>query len=429
MMRKNFSPNQNPNRDFLDDRQSRNPSAWPQPFADVYGGQLTAKLWLLTIIGFVFLHLLALQIAQFVGCFQSSPNLDHLPGMQEVLKQGYPISMHVPPGFSYYLAFKWIVTQALGLPYWSGKYFFDIFPIVLSGILTTSLTQLLTRNRFIAITSGFSLVCAPIYILGIAMEDKGFFFHPFFITSLLLLVRELQRERGPRIWYFAISGMFMGTASLIRGNSQVIFVAIAPFVLWILHRFSIPQWQIRAVVVLSIFLSAQILVILPWSLMQRNVGGDGIMVSGGVYRGYFWSVKRQTGNKISDWLGGHYEEPQRTFKGVVDFNLRWLKEDPAALFELYLLKAIRAWYISESGRWDKFLLITHLPFWIFALLGVWRWWRRAPADPACIFTLMVILYMWAVSAIAGGIARHTNFIYGFIGILDGVFFLTCIRKV
>lgn len=409
-------------------KQVRIQSAWPHYFADAYGGVLTKRQWWIVIIGFILLHLLALQVSLLIGCFEPNPNQDHIEGMWQVLRRGYPNPIHVPPGFSYYLAFKWIITQALGLPYWSAKYFIDILFVFLSGILTVLLGQALTKNRFLAIISGFGLVCAPIYILGVAMEEAGVFMLPFFLSSLLLLVKELQRQEGPRLGYFAAAGATMGVASLIRGNPQFIFIVIVPFVFWFLHKSPIRRWRLRAIGVLSTFCLTQALVMLPWSLVQKKAGLDGITAYPSIYASYFWSVKRQTGNKISDWLCRHYEEPQRSLKGVVDFNLKWLKKDPAALFELCLLKTIRAWYISDSGRWDKFLLITHLPFWIFALLGVWRWCQRVPADPACIFILIVILYMWAVSAIAGGIARHISFIYGFIGMLDAVFLLSFLKR-
>jgi len=401
---------------------------WRYCFADSHGGRLTPKQWSAVIIGFALLYLILLQVARLLGFFQLGPNPDHIHGMWQIIKQGHSESMHVPPGFAYYLAFKWQLTYKLGLPYWSARYFIDIIFVVSSGVLSVLLGQALTRNRFLAIASGFILLCAPIFILAIALEEAAVFFLPFFLSGLLLFVRELQRRQGPRAGIFLLSGALIGISTMIRGNPQFIFIVLGPFAFWLLRKADIPRWRSRAFIIVSFFLCAQILVMLPWSTVQRKAGLDGITAYPSIYRAYFWSVRRETGNNVSDWLNDHYEQPQRSARGALDFNLKWLKEDPVALGKLYLFKFTRSWYISESGRWDRQIFFTHLPFWIFALIGLWRWRQRAPGDPALIFLMSVVIYLWVVSGIAGGVARHNSFIYGFIGMLDGVFFLDLFQR-
>lgn len=419
--------NQNHGIRFRPEGKSSDSAAWFHPFADASAGQLTKKQWGFIVVGFVFLHLLALQVSTITGNFEANPNSDHVHYMWQVLERGYPTPALWPPGFSYYLTLKWVITQAMGLPYWSGKYFVDVFPVILAGILSIVLAQTLTKNRFLAIASGVGLICAPIYILGVAKEEAAIFFQPFFLLSLLLLVKELQRQEGPRLSHFAIAGAIMGLASLIRGNPQFIIVVIAVFVLFVLHRTLVSRQVLRAVVLLAVFLCAQAIIMSPWSFLQKRVGKEGVF-SASVYELYFDGVKRHPGNRVSDWLREHHQEPKRAFQGVIDFNLTWLKKDPVALAELYALKFVRAWYMSDSGRWDKPTLFLHFPLWIFALLGVWRWRKTARCDPAYVFILLIILYMWTVSAVLSGIARYSAPVYGFIGLLGGVFFLPYFQK-
>lgn len=49
------------------------------------------------------------------------------------------------------------------------------------------------------------------------------------------------------------------------------------------------------------------------------------------------------------------------------FHLEWLARDPVALARLYAAKALRTWYLSDSGRWDRWILGLHAP--VYGLLA------------------------------------------------------------
>lgn len=395
-------------------------SLWTFPFADSHEGRLDHSQWVWISICFIVIHISALGVSVIIGNFDPLPNADHVTYMNQVLSQGYPVPSHWPPAYSYYMAFKWRLTELLGLPYWSAKIFVDMFLVVGAGVLSVRLGQVLTRNRVVAVSSGIGLTAAPIYILGVSEELAVILFQPIFIAAILLFVLGLQRQTEPSYRYFILAGFFLGLACLVRGNPQFLFVYLAPFVLWFLmkNRATLPIW--RAAVLMLVFVGAQTLATLPWSLLQRSYGGQSTVTFGGIYESYFDGVNRYKGNRISDWLDEHFEQPTRSFSGVVKFNVHWLFEDPSALVGLYASKAVGAWYRSDSGRWDMYILLLHVPLWIVAVTGACIWARKYPHDPALYFVLLVMAYMWTVSAIMAAIARYSAPLYTFIGILGGV---------
>jgi hypothetical protein len=252
------------------------------------------------------------------------------------------------------------------------------------------------------------------------MEGAAIFFQPFFLGGLLVVVKETQRPAGPRVSRFALAGAIIGLSCLIRGNPQYIVIILAPFVVWTARKTALPRPALRAATALIVFLLMQALAMLPWSLWQRQDHKEGLMPFSGVYRAYYYGLTRHHGNRMSDWTREHYQEPERSLNGAIVYNLTWLKRDAVAWLELYVLKFVRAWYMSDSGRWNTPILVLHLPLWILALAGVRSWHRTARGDPAYLFTLLFVAYMWGVAAIVDGIARHFATVYGAVGLLAGV---------
>ena len=249
-----------------------------------------------------------------------------------------------------------------------------------------------------------------------------------FLCLLILFVRELQREEGPRYGLFIACGIITGFATLIRGNTQFIIIVCAPFTAWILFRMGQAHWLRKTLLLSILFFLAQSIVMAPWSLLQKQSQQDGLMPFGAVYRAYFKGVTRHPGNTVSDWVSNHYKEPERTMKGVFVFNWHWLKKDSKALAELYALKYLRAWYMSDTGRWDTMTIILHTPLWFFGLLGLFVWLYKSPLDPTFAFSMLTIFYMWSISAAMDGISRYSSPLYVFVGIFVGVFLhVFCIK--
>jgi hypothetical protein len=401
---------------------------WPHPFGSESRLAYSPRRFVLFFVVIGILHAASLSVARLTGTFVAVPNPDHTPAMLQVLAQGYPVSTPVPPGFSYYLAAKVLITRALGVPYWYSKFVIDVIPVAAAALLMLLLGWRLTRNTMLATVAALGLVCAPIFILGVGMEEAGIFFTPFFLFSLWITVRELQRADGPRMPIVFLAGAVMGVSALIRGNSQFILLAIIPVAAAVYRRARGGRGWALALAFIAAFAAGQFVAILPWTLVQRAHGGDGIATMPTVYKSYFDSFKRHRGNPVADTLLRHYDDPERSLGGVLAFNAEWLRRDPTALAGLYLRKFAKAWYMSDSGRWDVPTLLLHLPYWLLALAGIWKWRRRERRDPAWLLLLAVIVYMWSVSAVMAGIARYSAPLYGCIALFAGVALLPLLER-
>ena len=382
---------------------------------------------MLLIAAFVAIHYVALLVAMRTGNFDWEPNRDHSHGMRQVLRQGYPTISGWPPIFAYYMAATTLLTGALGLPYWAGKFLLDPLVFVAAGTLSTRLGWLLVRHRGLAVASGIGLAGAPLFALASAEGLAELLFQPPFLAALWLLVRELQREEGPGVRGLLASGATMGLATLVRGNSQFLLLALVPVFWWAARRHGARRPALTAAWVLGLTLAAQVIVMMPWALVQRSSGASGLMAADVFYRSFYNGMARQRGLRIGDSLRESEAPNDNSTLGIVRFHLRWLRDDPLELARIYAVKLVRAWYLSSSGRWDREIALLHAPIWALAVAGALLWARRSRADPALWLTLSVIGYMWMVSALASGLARYTASLYGLLGLLAGLALLPIAR--
>jgi hypothetical protein len=392
---------------------------WPFPFADADDGRLGRRQWLLLVGAFVLLHYAALGVSLRSGNFDPDPNHDHVRVMRHVLEDGVPHVAIWPPGFGYYLAFKWRLLGALGLPYWTGKLLVDVLIVVAAGALATVLGRLLTRNRILAVASGLGLIAAPIFLLSSAEGLAVLLFQPFFLGSLVLLVRALQTPAGS-LGLAAGAGALMGLACLVRANPQFLILALAPAVLLSLGGRPRRRTVLRAAALVAAFFLAQSVVTAPWQVWQRRLGTSGVFTAPVFYYAFVDGLARHPGNRVSDWVRARRDDLPLTFDTVVEVNAKWLREDPAALVRLYAIKAMRTWYLSDSSRWDRAILLLHWPWWLGAVAGLVVWLRRSRRDPALLLVLLGVLYLWGVAALVSGLARYMAPVYGFLGLLGGV---------
>lgn len=399
---------------------ARRRAAWPFPYADEAGGRLDRRAWAFLLATFLAIHFLALLVATRTGNFSPVPNPDHTPLMRDVLARGYPQAASWPPGLGYYMAAKSLLASALGLPYWSGKILVDPLVFVASGVLSTMLGARLTRNRWLAVASGLGLTAAPLFALCSAEELAELPFQPPFLGALLILVRELQREPRPRAAGLVAGGALLGTATLIRANPQFLLVALAPVTYAILRRRGHQRAALAALATLAVAGLGQALVVLPWSLVLHGAQRPAVLAAPVFLPSFYNGVARTRGNRIAEELRRAPEDPDRSVDGIVRFHLRWAAKDPAALAGLYARRLGRAWYLSSSGRWDRWIVTLHSPMWLLALGGMVLWIVRWRGDPTPWLALSVIVYLWIVSALASGLARYLAAIYGLVGMFAGV---------
>jgi hypothetical protein len=213
----------------------------------------------------------------------------------------------------------------------------------------------------------------------------------------------------------------------VRANPQFLLLALAPAVWWGLRRAGRARPVRAAALGLAVSVATQALLLLPWSLLQRRLGTSGVFAAPVVYYAFFDGIRRHDGFEVSEALRRDPDPPPLSFAGVVEFHREWLARDPLALARLYAAKALRTWYLSDSGRWDRWIVGLHAPLWLLAVAGAALWLRRSPRDPALWLVLLTVLYLWGISASVSGLARYMAPVYGLLGLLAGVALLRARR--
>lgn len=396
---------------------------WPFPFAGGNAARISRRGWLLLTLLFAAIHWLWLAVSTVTGNFDPAPNHDHVHVMRDVLETGSPGLAVWPPGYGYWMALTALVTAALNLAFWTGKVFLDVVPVVASGVLTVALGMRLTRNRGLAVAAGVGGAITPLFGMASPEGLAVVVFQPLFLGALLVFVVALQRS-GFSFGLFMGSGALLGAACLVRANPQFLPLALAPvavLVFWRRDRRPI----VRTVMALAVLLLAEALVLLPWSLHQHQLGESGVVAAPVVWYAFFDGMRRHEGFEVGDALRYDPDPPPHSLAGAVEFHREWIERDPTALAKIYGVKFLRAWYLSDSGRWDRIIVLTHAPYWILGTIGVVIWFRRHPLDPGVLLVLLVIVYMWTVSALVSGLARYSIPLYGFIALLAAIGAVGC----
>tara|TARA_B100000579_G_C22808182_1_gene843723 strand:- start:442 stop:1740 length:1299 start_codon:yes stop_codon:yes gene_type:complete len=411
-------------------RISNQPTIWEFPYQNDTEFKLSYKYLVLFFLFIACLNIFVIELSKYTGNFDPGPAKDYIVYAEEIIQQGYPNPTNWLPGFGYYIAFKYFITDLLNIPYHSSKYFIDLITISLSAVFSFYICYLLIRNTVISLISSIALVCSPIFILGVSECLPLIIFQPFFLLSLIIFLREIQKSNHINLSQIFVSGIIMGLASLIRGNVNYIIIVLGLFLLIKRKLFIKYTWK-KLLSIIIVFYFGQSLIMAPWNLYVKKINKDSPSY-GALYSNYFEGLRRHPGNRVSDWVidyrkkdipGNNNKEfvIEGSLNSVLKFNIYWIKKDPVALVNLYILKFIRVWYLSDSGKWDWFIFYLHFPIWIIAILGLLVWFRESRNNPSLFFILLIIGYMWAIGGIMDGIARYTAPLYGFINIFSGIF--------
>ncbi|MBI4300650.1 MAG: hypothetical protein HY677_05905 [Chloroflexi bacterium] len=87
-------------------------------------------------------------------------------------------------------------------------------------------------------------------------------------------------------------------------------------------------------------------------------------------------------------------------------GIRRIVAHPLGYVRLAMVKAVRFWYGSDSGRYELFLALMQFPILAMGLLGAGIAIARGRGNRTLPF-LLVIVYFWTIHAIALAFARYS----------------------
>jgi hypothetical protein len=227
----------------------------------------------------------------------------------------------------------------------------------------------------------------------------------------------MTRRKGASLFFLA--GFVLGASSLIRPAAIAVTVVLAAIV-WLLRR-EIPAGSRTLLILALVFGNA--VAILPWeawvySKTQRIVplsSGGHLGMLDGLTFGVVKKDYRQTFKVESDVAALMEEiqalrsDPKKTgsLGGIVSVIVEKLRSEPATVLQLYLLKAGRAWYATDSGRFEVGIMAIQAAYLVLIVWGgIGTWKIGGKPKELAISVLALVLYFWMMTTIVLSILRY-----------------------
>lgn len=206
---------------------------------------------------------------------------------------------------------------------------------------------------------------------------------------------------------FAAAGLLCGAAMLIRPAGLALLMGGA---IWLL----LARPRLRA----GVFAATALLAVLPWEVFVYARTGEWILLSTGgrtsVFDGLTWSARQRTYRVAGESNPRLLLTQQRVvdaspqLAGVGDlmsFMGAEFRRDPGGVANLYLTKAARAFYGTDSRRHERYLLLMQIPYLALSLTGFFLLFRHGQLHTALLFVILVAC-SWVLTVAALSILRY-----------------------
>jgi hypothetical protein len=92
---------------------------------------------------------------------------------------------------------------------------------------------------------------------------------------------------------------------------------------------------------------------------------------------------------------------------LFDYLATEAKHHPGTVADLFLLKAARSWFGTDSGAHERPIMILQVFYLGFAIYGFFLLYRQRPETrPQLALLLILVLYFWGMAFVALSILRY-----------------------
>ena len=214
-----------------------------------------------------------------------------------------------------------------------------------------------------------SLYPFSVYLtMSIASEPLFTFFLSGFVLSSVYAVRSTKP------WYYCVSGILLGLTTLTRGTTQFVPLMF-PVMLILLGKRGRESFFCCTALCLTF-----VLVILPWTVRNYVVldefipvaTGGGIVVLMGSSENFLTIDGKPEMYQTHIPPAGSKQSQNDKFyaRAGLKRHMVHLQTDPLGFVGFMAKKLARLWYATESGRNHNLILLSQLPIYVFAVIGV-----------------------------------------------------------
>ena len=337
-----------------------------------------------------------------------------LAGTGFVSADGGPLYRY-PPVFPLLLAGSYRIADVLSVNRGSIIFLASALLIAASSVIIFAIA----RSFFTASAAFLSAVVFAshphvLYLLLMPMSETPFMV--LFFGSVFFLLKALSgKEQAHQLHYAIGCGVLLGLAMLTRPIALFLPGVFAiSMILW-----GHPKPRAKFVFCL-LFVSTVSLVISPWEVFLYKKRHEVVLLSSGGVPGLRDGLsfnnktvrqKLELPKKVEQ-LSNEAWVRDRSFatsRDIKQFLLEKLRQKPTAVAELFALKAVRAWFGTDSQDprlelINKVLLIVYGPV---VGLGLFSYWRDRKGELALPKTIVLLVcYFWFMTILVLSIARY-----------------------
>jgi hypothetical protein len=241
---------------------------------------------------------------------------------------------------------------------------------------------------------------------------------PFTVLLLAsaLIMTKCARHRRPPIMVFGSVGVVLGLAMLIRPIGLGLGCVFAVVIFSKKETWSL---RVRAAGATAM-LTAQILAIAPWESYVFRRTGQIVPLStagtGAILDGLTYAVDPSENRAVSVPTNVRHLQ-ERIYDGsytdltgvgsIALFLIQESRRDPIAVTGLFAIKAARAWYGTDSGRLDGWVLGLQSAVVPVLIVALWSGWQSGgPARDFAALAGLSVLYFWSMTTISLSIVRY-----------------------
>ena len=332
-----------------------------------------------------------------------------------------------PPGYPLILAGVFAVARGTGLSEMGALKSFNVIALATASALLYAVAKMLFGIRTARLVA-LAWISYPLPLWLTKQPNTELAFLVVFFGIVFLVFQILLREDS-RAWLAFCAGALVGAASLIRPAALALSVPVVLALFCESRRWSTKQrWRTCAFLFLGnllaiapweIWASRQVSEIIPLCTNGSTAIRDGLSLDitpGEVDR--VVRVPEDVRALIREFI--ERESEMKSPGTIARFLGKAFVDRPGSVIKLFVLKAVRSWYATDSQRFEPYVAMIQAPYLLLAGAGAFVAWRRGGVSRDYVaFTVLVLFYFWGMTIVVLSIARYMIPAMGLFMILCG----------
>lgn len=343
-------------------------------------------------------------VTQYLPIARAIVNGQSFVNRDRVLTAGYPMI----------IAGVIRASQALSVPFETALRVLAILEMGLTAVQIFVLTRLVWSVRRAWVVALLWLTY-PFALWLTTQDGTELSFMVCFLAGLgFFWYAALLRPNA--LWSWAIAGVLVGVSILIRPFAVGVPLVMA-LGLWILgqnHAIRHTGW------VAAIFLAGSLIILAPWEILVFQNTGRWVLLgdqgTGSIRDGLTFAVDLKDYRRgvavpedVMVFMRDAAANQARldTLGHIVGFVWSYAETEPITILKFFMLKAARAWYGTDSQRFEQITSVVQLGYLLLAIAGTVIAWRQDGKGRVVIVGMLLLIgYFWAITMLALPILRY-----------------------